>query len=566
MFQNISDENDILNDENEFRENRINLLIKEVFKPRNCIIYFLTFLLSIVEIKNNILPFGLAIVGACLGSTIPIFMVYIVSLIAIAIFHSGIGFSSYFYTSLIFFLLLFFFKPKISIDDRNEVFKVGTRLFWASFIYYLIKSIKGTFLASNIFLGFIISLITYTFYKIFVNGIVVIRDFPRKEAWTVEEVIAGSIIVAIAVSVFKNIEIFNISISYLLIIFLIVYIGFKNGTSFGGMTGLAIGASLSLISEIEIFQILVFISSGVLAGIVAHIIMPERFKRVNLNSEILLGNTGERRLNHYEEIKEKINAVAQTISEMNNNFFIKNVEEADTLNKEVYIDNFLELIEEYQENIFYEDVIRNESLIADFFDCLVKEDIITEKDMVQIFQKYNNYILLRDQKLKNDLQELIKIANRTYRELQINSVKVKVKKEEAKKLENELKNVTNIITSITKDDEELNDYGNKEKEIISLLKGKMYPIKNVQVIRCKNGKYIVKLILDYKNGEFREKSKIANIETLISRSLGVKCSFQKDKKSLEKGDYYQVYSADDQFVLQVGSTKISKNGNGQVSR
>lgn len=167
MFQNVSENSSFEDTERE--ENRINLLFKEVFKFRNCVIYVLTFLLSMIEFKNDVLPFGLAIVAACLGSTIPIFIVYIVSLISVAIFHSGACFSSYFYTSLIFFLLIFIFKPKISTDDRNEVFKVGTRLFFACFIHCIIKNIKGTFLISDIFVGFIISLLTYTFYKIFVN-------------------------------------------------------------------------------------------------------------------------------------------------------------------------------------------------------------------------------------------------------------------------------------------------------------------------------------------------------------------------------------------------------------
>ena len=564
MFQNVSDNNVIDRDE-EMRENKINLLLKELFKPRNCIIYILTFLLSMTEIKNHILPFGLAMIAACLGSTIPIFMVYIVSIISVAIFHSGVGFSNYFYTSLIFFLLIFFFKPKISTEDRNEIFKVGTRLFFAVFLQYLIKNIRGTFSIPDVFLGFIIACITYTFYKIFVNGIVVIRDYSKKNAFTVEEIIAASIIFAIAISIFKDIEIIGYSISYIFITLLVIYIGFKHGISFGGITGLAIGASLTLISNIELFQILVFIISGILAGILAHIVMPKKFERKKFDARVLLGNSGEHRLNYYEEIKEKINAVAQTISDMNHNFFIKNGEESELLNKEVYIDNFLEHLENYTENIFYEDLIRNENLIGDFFESLIKDDVITEKETLEIFRKYNNYILLRDKKLKDDLQEIIKVANRTYKELQINSVKANVKKEEAEKLENELKNVTNMITSITKDEKELKKFEDKEKEISILLKGKMYPIKNVKVDKCKNGKYIIELNLDYNEGSIREKSKIANIEMLISRSLETKCSFQKDKKNPSTGEYMQVYSSEDKFGLQVGSGKISKDGSGKVS-
>lgn len=346
---------------------------------------------------------------------------------------------------------------------------------------------------------------------------------------------------------------------------MILYIGVKNGINTGAITGLALGIVSILIKDIELLQIAIFIVTGILSGILGHFINPGKFKRREFAKENLLGNSGEHRLNYYEEIKEKINAVTQTITDMNNNFFIKNNEQADVLNKELYIDNFLEILENYTENIFYEDLINNENLISDFFDCLEKEDIITEKETLEIFRKYNNYILLRDQKLKNDLQEIIKIANKTYRELQINSVKVKVKKEEAKKLENELKNVSNIIGSITKTDENLGKFENKEKEILTLLKGKMYPAKCVKVSRCKNGKYIVKLNLEDKEDSIREKNKISNIENLISKSLGVKISFQKDKKMLSTGDYVQVYSADDKFALQVGSTKISKGGNGEIS-
>ena len=551
--------------ETEIKENRINLFFKEIFKPRNCVIYLLTILLSMVELKSEILPFGLAIVAACLGSTIPIFMVYVVSLIATAIFHGGAGFSGYFYTSIIFFLLVIIFKPKIATDERNEVFKVGTRLFFAVLIYYIFKNIKGTFLISDIFLGLIVALITYTFYKIFVNGMVVIRDYSKKNAFTVEEIIAAAIIFAIAVSCFKDIQVFGYNISNIATILLIFYIGFKNGASFGGITGLGIGASLTVIRDIELFQILIFIASGILAGILAHLVMPDKFKRQNFNSEILLGNTGEHRLNYYEEIKEKINAVAQTISEMNNNFFIKNNEEADALNKEVYIDNFLSALENQEENIFYEDLIRNENLIGDFFDSLSKEDILTEKEMVEIFKKYNNYILLRDQRLRDDLQEIIKIANRTYHELQLNSVKVKVKKEEAQKLENELKNVSNMITNIPKDEKEIRKFENKEKEIITLLKGKLYPIQKVTVNMCENGKYIVDLKLEYQDDQIREKSKITNMENLISKSLGTKCTFQKDKKIPSTGEYIQTFSAEDKFGLQVGSSKIAKDSSGKVS-
>ncbi|MCI8309848.1 MAG: hypothetical protein HFJ45_06710 [Clostridia bacterium] len=231
MFQNISENmnNQIRDNNYEQEENKINLMLKEIFKPHNCIIYLLTFLVSMASIKREILPFGLAILAACMGSTVPIFMVYLVSGVSIAIFHGIDGFASYFYTSLIFFLLVFVFKPKVSLYDRNEIFKVGSRIFTASFIYNLIKNIRGVFLVYDLFLGIVIAALTYTFYKIFVNGIVVIRDFKEKKAFTVEEVIAASIILAIAISAFNNIKVFSLSISNIIIIFIVMCLGWKSG-------------------------------------------------------------------------------------------------------------------------------------------------------------------------------------------------------------------------------------------------------------------------------------------------------------------------------------------------
>jgi hypothetical protein len=243
-------------------------MLKEMFKPHNCIIYILTFLVSMVEIQNEVLPFGLSILAACMGSTVPLFMVYIVSFISTAIFHGTAGLATYFYTSIIFFLLVFFFKPKVILEDRNEIFKVGSRIFLASFIYSLIKNIRGVFLVYDVFLGFIIAALTYVFYKIFVNGIVVIRDFGEKEkrAFTVEEMIAASIIVAIAISVFHNVNLWGLSISNILIVFLVMCLGWKCGMLVGATSGVSIGLALTLIGNFTTLQLLVFAVAGVLAG------------------------------------------------------------------------------------------------------------------------------------------------------------------------------------------------------------------------------------------------------------------------------------------------------------
>ena len=246
MFQNVSNSRIDINKED---NKKVSLILKELFTVHNLVIYILTFLFSMVSIKNEIIPFGLAILAACMGGTVPIFMVYIVSFISTWIFHGGDGLATFFGTSIIFFVLIFIFKPKVSLGERNEVLKVGTRLFFASFLYNLINNIRGVFLIYDLFLGLVIAALTYTFYKIFVNGIVVIRDWGEKKAFTVEELIAASIIIAIAISVLKDVQIFSLSISNILIIFIILVLGWKNGMLIGGTAGLSIGLALTLVRK-----------------------------------------------------------------------------------------------------------------------------------------------------------------------------------------------------------------------------------------------------------------------------------------------------------------------------
>jgi stage II sporulation protein E len=280
-----------------------------------------------------------------------------------------------------------------------------------------------------------------------------------------------------------------------------------------------------------------------------------------IGKEKYFPSSPDNRFGYYEDVKEKLNTVVSVITDMNNNFKISGKEE-EALTEEIYLDNFLKTMEEYQENTFYEDVINNENLIRDMYKAFEKEDIITENIMLDIFKKYNNYVLLRDKKLKDDFQELIKVANRTYRELQVKKIKIDTKKEADKKIKNELRSVTNIIKDTSeKITNENSKYKDKEKEIEILLKNKAYDILGVQIETCQNGKQIVKLELEYKDESIRDKSKILNITDIISKSIGTRFSFQKDRKNLSTGAYFQVYSSEDKYAMQVGSTKINKDGN-----
>lgn len=276
--------------------------------------------------------------------------------------------------------------------------------------------------------------------------------------------------------------------------------------------------------------------------------------------EKALPSTGDKKFEYYEDVKDKLNVVADAIDGIDEEMLISS--EDTELKKEIYIDNFLENFEEYNQNIFYEDVTQNQELIGDIFDEFAREDVITENVLVDIFKKYNNFILLRDHKIKDDLQELIKIANRTYRELQINTIKQKTRKEEKQKIKNELKNVSNMIKKVSNEEIQDEKFDVKEKELKVLLKGRGLEVNSVSVHKAENGKYIVNLDLKFEEGsDLRDKKKIAIIADTISRAFGKKFTFQRDRKNLSTGVYIQTYSVEDKFGLSVGSSKTTKEGN-----
>ena len=122
-------------------------ICKIIFKAQNIIIYVLTFLISMVSIKNEVLPFGLAIIAACLGTEIPIAVVFGLSSISTFAFHGISGFGTFFFTCLVYFLSVILFKPKYSIEERNEIVKTGGKLFFACFTSTVLSAKNNIFLA-----------------------------------------------------------------------------------------------------------------------------------------------------------------------------------------------------------------------------------------------------------------------------------------------------------------------------------------------------------------------------------------------------------------------------------
>lgn len=602
MFQNIADmdaEQENINN----KANNIKYRLKEIFKYQNIIIYVLTLLVSTLTIKNQIMPFGLAMVAACVGETVPIIGVFIMALIGTCIGGQLAALGNFIGTTIIYFILVLFFKAKIAVEERNEVVKTGGKLFAACMIVSIIQCFTGVFLLYDVFMGIISSSIVYVFYKLFVNGLAFIKDFNVKKAFTIEELIAGVIIISLASTSLNAINIFSLNLSNIIIIFMIMVLGWKYGMIVGAVSGISIGLAVSFVDSTSLVQISMFAISGILSGLlnrfgkigvilgfilgnailtywvrgastmiiyfreifvasIGLLLVPNKIK---LELEDLIGknklisNTGENRLEgSNNEISEKL----KTISDMFNEL-ISNVDKESLEEQENFLQDFLDNIEEVKNNIFYDEISNEENGIAkDICSKLKENDILLDNDLIEILKEHNNYVIMRDENIKNDLQEIVKIANRTLKISDINKAKKQERKTNIETINQNLKNVTKVIDKCAEEIKvkKENIYAKKEQEIEFLLKSKKIKINNTKIRKLKNEKFIIELNLNYDDTRLKEKDVITNIADLISKSIGTKVVFQRDRKDEEKKEYYQIYSSEDKFVLQVGSAKITKDG------
>lgn len=602
MFQNIADmgsEQESINN----KTNDIKYRLKEIFKYQNVIIYILTLLLSTLTIKNQIMPFGLAMVAACVGETVPIIGVFLMALIGTAISMQKSAVSNFIVTSIIYFILVLFFKAKVAVEERNEVVKTGGKLFAACMIVSIIKCFTGIFLLYDVFMSIISSSIVYVFYKLFVNGLAFIKDFNIKKAFTMEELIAGILIISLASLSLKDINIFSLNLSNIIIIFMIMVLGWKNGMVTGAVSGISIGLAISFVDGTSLVQISMFAISGILSGLlnrfgkigvilgfilgnailtyfvrgastmiiyfreifiasIGLLLVPNKIK---LELEDLIGknklisNTGDNRL---EESNDEVSEKLKTISDMFNELF-SNVDKENAVEQESFVQDFLDNLEEVKNNIFYDEISNEENGIAkDICTTLKEKEILLDNDLINILKEHNNYVIMKDENIKNDLQEIVKIANRTLKIFEINKAKKQERKNNMATISQNLKNVTKVIDKCAEEIKvkKENIYENKEKELGLLLKSKKIKINNVRIKKLKNEKFIVELKLDYYDERLKEKEVIVNIADIISKSLGTRIVFQRERKNDEKKEYYQMYSSEDKFVLQVGSAKITKDG------
>lgn len=591
MFQNIIE-----------KENHKLNIFSDVFAIKNVVLYIISFLLSMVGLGGEFSIFSISMLGACFASSIPALGIILVSLLGNIVKYGVGGALGYFLTALVLVVNIFIWKPIYNEKERNERIKMGKNVFLSVLIIQMIKLAMSGFTIYDILSGITLSIIGLVFYKIFVNSTIVLQDFWERRAFTIEELIGASLILAIAVGAFGDLNLFGFGIKNILSILIVMILGWKNGILVGTTAGVTIGVTLGVITGSEPIMIAAYAISGMMAGILnrfgkigvvvgfalGNVILAYvsngytveliHFKEIliafigllavpnNLKIELeeFIGNTKllpitpDRALNKSREVAENLNQVSEAIQEMATTY--SQVEQTSyETNKQIFMTELLSNLESYKDNMLYEDMANTEGKIVDeIFQFLLDKQEIDRQSLLEIFAKCNSYIVGFDdedisQYLEENISQIIRAINISYKIAKSDFIWKKRVEENQKNMGKQLNGVSKAIQKMAKgienDIENEVQYEKQKTEMIELLKQKMIPVQDISI--KKDSRYMIEV---YSN-EILETAKIETIEKIATQVLKERIVLNEEASVGKKLNFL----SDDKYVMAIGTAETTKS-------
>ena len=119
--------------------------------------------------------------------------------------------------------MVLIFKPWYEEEYKSERRKLGKYVLASVILVQAVQILFKGFLLYDLFLGITTAVITYIFYKIFSNSLIVISEYGLTKVFTVEEVVMA----------FKGVSIFDFEIKTVLSILIVLVLGWKKGILIG---------------------------------------------------------------------------------------------------------------------------------------------------------------------------------------------------------------------------------------------------------------------------------------------------------------------------------------------
>lgn len=513
---------------------------------------------------------------------------------------------------LIFFASFLVKEPTYNDSTRNEKIKLGKRIFFASLIVNVIKVFIKQFLIYDLLVAITVSMVVYIFYKIFVNALGLITNYNEKMAFSIEEVLASSLLASIALCALQDIQILGFSIRNVLSIFIVLVLGWKNGILVGTTAGATIGVTLGIIANSEPMVVASYAISGMIAGIlnrfgkigvicgfvlgnvvlsyvsnglISNLIVFKEIliagvallavpRNINLKIENIIGENKflpigvNRGLNKSKETVSKLNNVSKMVNEMANTYkdvaaTVVDEQDIKEKNKQTFIAELLNNIENMKENILYDSIENVEGEIVDeIFNKLLEKQFIKEKDLIKILAKNNNYVVgfgEDEEKLDRDIEKMTQAINSAYRIGKMNFVWSARLKEEKQNFESQLKGVSKAISNIAKNLDEENYaqelFDDKKEQIALILKQKEILLQEISITKKDGGRFNVELYIE-QNDRNDIKDIILNI---LNKVLEEKMCVIEEKSVKKENCTKYVFMSDDKYILDIGHSIAIKD-------
>lgn len=526
--------------------------------------------------------------------------------------HGWTSILSYIITLLIFFASFLVKEPTYNDSTRNEKIKLGKRIFFASLIVNVIKVFIKQFLIYDLLVAITVSMVVYIFYKIFVNALGLITNYNEKMAFSIEEVLASSLLSSIALCALQDIQILGFSIRNVLSIFIVLVLGWKNGILVGTTAGATIGVTLGIIANSEPMVVASYAISGMIAGIlnrfgkigvicgfvlgnvvlsyvsnglISNLIVFKEIliagvallavpRNINLKIENIIGENKflpigvNRGLNKSKETVSKLNNVSKMVNEMANTYkdvaaTVVDEQDIKEKNKQTFIAELLNNIENMKENILYDSIENVEGKIVDeIFNKLLEKQFIKEKDLIKILAKNNNYVVgfgEDEEKLDRDIEKMTQAINSAYRIGKMNFVWSARLKEEKQNFESQLKGVSKAISNIAKNLDEENYaqelFDDKKEQIALILKQKEILLQEISITKKDGGRFNVELYIE-QNDRNDIKDIILNI---LNKVLEEKMCVIEEKSVKRENCTKYVFMSDDKYILDIGHSIAIKD-------
>lgn len=136
---------------------------------------------------------------------------------------------TYIFTALVFTAMVLIFKPWYEEEYKSERRKLGKYVLISVIGVQLVQMLFRGFLLYDLFLSITTGVVTYIFYKIFSNSLITISEYSITKVFTVEEVVGTSLMLAIAVTAFRDFQVLGFEIKTVLCILIVLVLGWKKG-------------------------------------------------------------------------------------------------------------------------------------------------------------------------------------------------------------------------------------------------------------------------------------------------------------------------------------------------